>query len=282
MGKTGLVAEGGGMRGIYAAGILDVLGEHGISFDGLIGVSAGSVHVLSFAAGQHGRNIRYYKKYCADPRFVSFRNLIRTGDIADEQFCYHDLPEKLDPFDYEAFDRAGIPVWCVCTNLETGGPEYLQITDARTQIDILRAGASLPFCSRPVEWEGMKLLDGGCSDSIPVQAFRRMGYDKNVVILTQAEGYVKKAQNPLMVRAAYHKYPNFCRTLERRHTMYNKTLYEIRQLEQEGKVFVFRPSQDPDIARLAKDPKELDRVYRMGRRNAEAKLEQLREFLFLY
>ena len=179
--KTGLVLEGGGMRGIYTAGVLDVFLEHHICVDGVIGVSAGAIHGCSFVAGQTGRSIRYYKTYCKDKRFMSFYNFLRTGDMVDEQFCYHELPEVLDPYDYEAFERSGIKYYVTCSNVDTGKAEYLQITDMKRQIDLLRASASLPYVSRLVEYEGKRLLDGGCTDSIPVNAFMKMGYGKNVV-----------------------------------------------------------------------------------------------------
>ena len=157
--KTGLVLEGGGMRGMYTDGILDVFLDQGLSFDGVIGVSAGAIHGSSFVSGQRGRNIRYYKKYIRDNRFISMRNLVRTGDIAEVQFCYHDLPEKLDLYDYDAFNRSKTEFYAVCSNVETGKPEYIRITDMKKQIDVIRASASLPYVSRLVKTEGMKLLD---------------------------------------------------------------------------------------------------------------------------
>lgn len=175
MKKTGLVLEGGGMRGIYTAGVLDLFMDRGLAFDGVIGVSAGAIHGCSFLAGQRGRNIRYYKKYCRDWRFMSLRNLLFTGDIAGGKFCYHTLPEQLDPFDYETFNRNPAEFYVCCSNVKTGKPEYLHLTDMKEQIDYLRASASLPLVSRIVKAGGKLLLDGGCTDSIPVKAFMEMG-----------------------------------------------------------------------------------------------------------
>lgn len=152
--KTGLVLEGGGMRGIYTAGVLDLFMDQGVTFDGVIGVSAGAIHGCSFLSGQRGRNIRYYKKYCQDPRFMSVRNLILTGDIAGERFCYHTLPEKLDPYDYTAFNNNPAEFYVGCSNVETGKPEYLHLTDMKQQIDYLRASASLPLVSKSYIPEG--------------------------------------------------------------------------------------------------------------------------------
>lgn len=191
--KTGLVLEGGGSRGIYTAGILDVFLEEGISFDGVIGVSAGAIHGCSFLSGQKGRSIRYCKKYCADPRFMRLYSWMTTGDVVGAEFCYHEIPEKLDVYDNEAFRRCGVPFYMVCSNVETGKPEYISITDVNAQVEYLRASASLPCFSRIVEIDGKKFLDGGCTDSIPVDAFRKMGFGWNVVILTRDLAYRKKA-----------------------------------------------------------------------------------------
>lgn len=144
--RTGLVLEGGGMRGMYTDGILDVFMDQGLFFDGVIGVSAGTIHGSSFVSGQKGRNIRYYKKYIRDNRFISMRNLIKTGDIAEVKFCYHDLPEQLDLYDYDAFNRSKTEFYAVCSNVETGEPEYIRITDMKKQIDVIRGVSVASLC----------------------------------------------------------------------------------------------------------------------------------------
>lgn len=277
--KIGLVLEGGGMRGIYTAGVLDVFMEHGITFDGVIGVSAGAIHGGTYVAGQIGRNIRYYKKYCTDDRFISYRNLIRTGNLVGTQFSYHDLPERLDPFDYEAFQKSETEFYVTCSNLETGKAEYLRMTDGKTQIDYFRASGSLPYVSRIVEIDGMKLLDGGCTDSIPLRAFRKMGFRKNVVILTRQQGYVKKPEHTFLAGVLYRKYPNFVKALKKRHVIYNKTIRYIEKLEQAGEIFVFRPSQVPEIGRMEKNPEKLQKMYDLGRSDAEKQLEAMQSWL---
>ncbi|MCD8077898.1 MAG: patatin family protein, partial [Lachnospiraceae bacterium] len=128
---TGLVLEGGGMRGLYTAGILDVFMEEVLPFDGVIGVSAGAIHGCSYISGQKGRSIRYYKEYCRDPRFMSFRNLITTGSFVGNDFCYRELPDALDPYDYEAFLESPMQFYMVFSNLETGEPEYIHVTDMK-------------------------------------------------------------------------------------------------------------------------------------------------------
>lgn len=273
--KTGLVLEGGGMRGIYTAGVLDVFLEQGISFDGVIGVSAGAIHGCSFVAEQRGRSIRYYKKYCRDKRFMSFWNLVTTGDIAGEQFCYHELPEKLDPYDYEAFDKSKTEFYVTCSNLETGKGEYLRITDMKEQIDLMRASASLPYVSRIVEMDGMKLLDGGCCDSIPVLAFRQMGFTKTVVVLTRPKGYSKEPESTRLAAVMYRKYPKFVEAIQNRHNAYNETIRQIEMLEAAGRIFVIRPSRALAVGRTEHDPVKLQEVYDIGRRDALCRLRDL-------
>ena len=278
--KTGLVLEGGGMRGIYTAGELDVFMDEGITFDGVIGVSAGAIHGCSFVSGQRGRNIRYYKKYCRDKRFMSFRNLILTGDIAAKQFCYYDLPETLDPYDYEAFNKSKTEFYVTCSNLETGKAEHLRLTDMKEQIELLRASASLPYVSRIVEADGMKLLDGGCTDSIPLMASARLGFKKNVVVLTRHQGYRKEPEPSALAPIIYHKYPEFVKAVKRRHLMYNKTLDKISQLEQQGKIFVICPSLPLEISRMSHDPEQLQYTYEIGIEDAKGKLEAMKQWLW--
>lgn len=274
--KTGLILEGGGVRGIYTAGVLDVFLEHGLSFDGVIGVSAGAIHGCSFLSGQKGRSIRYYKKYCSDPRFMSFRCFLTTGDIVGADFCYHELPEKLDKYDYEAFDRCTTPFYVTCTNVETGKAEYLRITDMLRQIDYLRASASLPYFSRLVEIDGKKYLDGGCADSIPIEAFRNMGYERNVLVLTQPANYRKEKELSALPRLLYRKYPAFADALLNRHTAYNETLELIAGLKETGSVFIIQPENALDIGRLEKDPENVQKVYDIGRADAEKHIEALK------
>lgn len=279
--KTGLVLEGGGTRGIYTAGVLDVFMELGIEFDGVIGVSAGAIHGCSYISKQIGRSIRYYKRYSNDKRFMSMRNLILTGDFAGDEFCYHDLPEKLDKYDYETFNKSKTEFYVTCSNLQTGKAEYIRITDMKNQIDYMRASASLPYVSRIVEIDGYKLLDGGCCDSIPLRAFQKKGFDKCVVVLTRNKEYVKKPEQTQLAKIFYKKYPRFIKALERRHLVYNKTVEMISKLEKEGKVFVIRPQCDLNIGRIEKDPNELQRVYDIGRKDAMKCVNSMSKWLEL-
>ena len=277
--KTGLVLEGGGMRGIYTAGVLDVFLDHDISFDGMIGVSAGAVHGASFVSGQKERSIRYYKKYCNDKRFMSFKNWLRTGNLVDEQFCFHDIPERLDPYDYEAFDRGNTRFYVACSNVETGKAEYLEIKDMFKDVEYFRATASLPYVSHMVEVGGMKLLDGGCTDSIPLMKFREMGFTKNVVILTRPKGYQKEPEQLAMAKIRYRKYPAFVEALSHRHERYNESLRQIEELEKMGEIFVLRPDEPLKIGRLERSPEKLQQVYDIGRRDALMKMRDLKRWL---
>lgn len=278
MSRTGLVLEGGAMRGIYTAGVLDVLMEHQVTVDGVIGVSAGAIHGCSYVSGQHGRSIRYYKKYMSNPRFMSFRSLLKTGNLVETEFCYHELPEKLDIFDYDAFEQSETDFYVTCTNVETGKAEYIHMESMR-EIDYVRASASMPMVSQIVEIGGKKYLDGGVADSIPVEAFRALGYEKNVVVLTRPESYRKKPSDMRLVRMMYRKYPAFVNALEERSRNYNRTVERIRELERKGEIVVIRPTRDPDIGRMEKDPQKVQAVYDLGRADAQKKLPQVRRFL---
>ncbi len=278
--ETGLVLEGGGMRGIYTAGVLDVFMEHGITFDGVLGVSAGAVHGCSYLSGQKGRNIRYYKKYCRDWRFMSFWSLLLTGDMVGERFCYHDLPEKLEPYDFEAFAKSGTAFYIGCSNLDTGRAEYLRMTDMKGQVDLLRASASLPFVSRIVKYGGMRLMDGACTDSIPVMAMhKKLGYRKLVVVQTRHRGYVKKSEFNPWSKIIYRRYPRFIHALAHRHLAYNREVELIEKLEKERKIFVIRPEEELKIRRMKATPKELQAVYDIGQHDARGRLGDMLAWL---
>ena len=277
--KTGLVLEGGGMRGLYTAGILDAFMENEINFDGVIGVSAGAIHGCSFVSRQKGRSIRYYKKYCKDPRFMSFKSLITIGDFVGAEFCYHELPEKLDVYDNDAFQASSTDFYVTCTDLETGKAVNHLVKDMFKEVDYLRASASLPHFSRIVEINGKKYLDGAVADSIPVLAFQEMGYQRNVVILTREDGFVKKAEAAWLAKLAYHKYPKFAKALQNRHTMYNDTLAKLKEMEQEGNVLIIRPAASLNIGRLENNPEKIQEIYDIGYQDGMKMVEKVKEFL---
>lgn len=279
--KTGLVLEGGAKRGIYTAGVLDVLLENGIMTDGVVGVSAGAIHGCSYVALQEGRSIRYNMKYGNDYRFISWRSLFETGDMVDEKFCYHDIPEKLDPFDNETFMKSKTKFYVSCSNIETGKAEYIHCKDMFKEIDYVRASASMPFVSRIVEIDGKKLLDGGISDGIPLKAFINMGYHKNIVVQTRPEGYRKKPNKMVnfFAKIKYSKYPKFVEAIKNRSEEYNETLDYIAEKHKKGEAFVIRPSKYIKISRMEQDLNVVKSMYELGRSDAMRELENLKVFL---
>lgn len=266
------------MRGIYTAGVLDVLLEQNIRFDGVIGVSAGAIHGCSFVSEQPGRSIRYYRKYCRDKHFMSLYSLLTTGNLVGEEFCYHEIPEKLDPFDEETFAHSPTRFYAACTDVETGRPVYVRIRRMQKGVRYLMASASMPLVSRIVKEGGRKLLDGGIADSIPLKAYERAGYEKNLVVLTRPEGYRKKDSRNTLGRIVYRRYPAFVRAMDLRPYRYNATLDYIAKQEAAGRAFVIRPSQDLKISRTERNPERLTEQYQLGRHDAESALERLKTF----
>ena len=279
--KKGLIREGGAMRGMYTAGVTDVFMENGIVFDGAIGVSAGAVFGCNYKSNQPGRVIRYNKKYCNDKRYASIRSLIKTGNLYNVEFAYKLLPTKLDLFDTDTYKNSPMEFYVVATDVVTGKPVYHRCDKGdEKDIDWMRASASMPLASRLVEIDGYKLSDGGTADSIPVKYFESLGYDRNVVILTQPKGYVKKKNKFLpIIRKAYKRYPEFIKTLEKRHENYNETTAYIEKREMDGSTFVIRPSEALNIGAREKDENELERVYQIGRRDALKVVDKVKKFL---
>lgn len=278
--KKGLVLEGGAHRAIYTAGVLDVFLENNIYFDGVIGVSAGAIHGCSFVAKQKGRNIGYTLKYAGYWRYMSWLSLFLTGNMVGEKFCYHDLPEKLFPFDHETFENSPTKFYVTCSNLQTGKAEYILCENLRDKMPYLRASASMPFVSKMSVINNKKLLDGGICDSIPLKAFQNMGYDRCVVVQTRVAGY-QKTKNKLSWLAdfVYHSYPNFIKALRNRHLMYNQELSYIENMQKSGTVFVIRPSRLIDIKHTETNKKVLQEVYELGRQDALSQLSSLKNFL---
>ncbi|MDD6174644.1 MAG: patatin family protein [Firmicutes bacterium] len=279
--KTGLVMEGGAMRGMFTAGVTDVLMENGITFDGGIGVSAGATFGCNYKSKQIGRAFRYNKQYCRDPRYVGIRSLLTTGNLYNEQFAYHELPERLDVFDAHTFAENPMEFYVVCTDVQTGNPVYHRCEQGGAEdIEWMRASASMPMVSRIVRIGERLLLDGGVSDSIPLRYFEQIGYRKNVVILTQPNGFIKKKNSLLPVlRAALREYPALVQALAERHLRYNETLAYIETQRQNGNVLVIQPPESLQIGAVERRAEELERVYRIGRKEAQNRLEQVSEFL---
>lgn len=279
--KIALVMEGGAMRGMFTCGVLDVFMEKGITFDAACGVSAGAVFSCNFKSGQAGRAIRYNKKYAKDPRYCSLRSLIKTGDLYGADFCYREIPDNLDKFDRKAFCENSMPFYVGATDVLTGKPVYHNCTDC-SENDILwmRASASMPVLSHIVEVDGYMLLDGGISDPVPYGYMERLGYNKNVIILTQPENYKKRKSRAMpAIRLVMKKYPEIISAMDRRHEVYAFQLEEIKEREKSGKAFVIRPPESLRISRTEKDEKKLERVYQTGRNEALKRISELKEFL---
>ncbi len=280
--KVGLVLEGGGMRGMYTTGVLDVLLEEKLFADAVIGVSAGAVFGCSYMSEQHGRGIRYNLKYIKDDRYLSVKSWLKTGNIFNAKFCYDELPNKLDIYDYDKFaeNAAKVPFYVCCTNVDTGKAEYIRCTDFKKDMDYMRASASLPLVSQIVYKGGKKLLDGGTGDSIPVDFFRSIGYKKNIVVLTRPEGYVKgPSSSAKLLKFRYKKYPDFIQANINRHENYNKSVELVEEYERDGEALIIRPSEEYKIGRLEKDIDKLKYMYKLGRKDTKAKLSEIKSFL---
>ena len=278
---TGLVLEGGAMRGMFTAGVIDVMMEHGIEFDGAIGVSAGAAFGCNYKSKQSGRVIRYNLKYCKDNRYCSLLSLITSGNLYNANFCYHKLPEDLDRFDFRTFKSNPMAFYVVATDIKSGLPVYKKIEECNYQgLEWIRASASMPLVSRSVEIDGLKLLDGGITDSIPLQYFEKLGYTKNIVVLTQPKDFTKKANGALpLVRLFFAKYPNLVKAMENRHVMYNDETAYIFDKEKKQEVLVICPKKSLGISRTEKDSAKLRLVYEIGRNTCTERLNAIKEFL---
>lgn len=279
--KRGLVLEGGAMRGMFTCGVLDVFMENDIEFDGAAGISAGATFGCNIKSKQPGRALRYNLKYCKDWRYCSVRSLIKTGDLYGAQFCYHDIPDKLDIFDRETFKNNPMEFYLAATDVETGRPVYHKCTDGG-ELDILwmRASASMPAVSHLVEINGRKFLDGGITDAVPFKFMEYKGYNRNVIVLTQPEGYRKeKSKATAMFDVMLRKYPNAAKAMRRRPQMYNKQMSDIKLREISGAALVIRPMESLGISRTENDPGELQRVYDLGREVAENRLSEIQDYL---
>lgn len=277
--KVGLVLEGGAMRGMYTAGVLDVFLEKCISVDAVVGVSAGALFGVNYLSRQKGRVIRYNKRFNSDKNYMGLRPLLREGNIVSTKYAYEEVPRKLDPFDDESYKKSGIPFYAVVTDIETGEPEYIQVYSAFEQMDVLRASGSMPFVSKPVLYNNKMYLDGGISDSIPFQWLSSQGYDKLIVILTRDMEYRKKPMSSSLIKLFYKKQPLLSEKLLKRHDVYNKSVELLKQWENEGKVFVIRPSKPIEIGRIETNPDKLQEVYDLGLKDATESLLELQKYI---
>ena len=280
--KVGLVLEGGAMRGMYTSAVLDVFMDNNIEVDGIIAVSAGVLFGVNYLSKQKGRAIRYNKQYAKDKRYMGLKSLLTTGNIINKDFAYYKIPSELDKFDEKTYEKSTTDFYAVITNIETGKPEYVKITDVFKQMETLRATSAMPFVSKIVELETGKYLDGGITDSIPIEKCKELGYDKIIVVLTRPIEYRKTKSNNLMAKLKYRKYPNLVNAITNRYKNYNETVEKIIDMENRKELFVIRPTRKVDIKRIERNPEKLQEMYDLGISDCKQKLEKLKDYLDIH
>lgn len=279
MKKVGLVLEGGAMRGMYTAGILDSFLDNNIKVDCILGVSAGALFGVNYCSKQKGRALRYNKKYINDSRYMSLKSLIKTGNLINTEFAYHEVPFKLDIFDEETYSKSKTDFYAVITNIKTGQAEYKKLINVSVQIDELRASGSMPYVSKPVKIGEEYYLDGALADSIPVLKCKEMGYEKIIVVLTKPLSYRKKKRPAFIAKMFYKKHPNLVNAINTRYIKYNETLDIIIDMENKKEIFVFRPSKDLKIKRIEKNTDKLQEMYDLGVKDFQDNLKALKKYL---
>ncbi len=278
--QAGLVLEGGGMKGVYTAGVLDFFLDKKITFANCYGVSMGACTLCSYISAQRGRGLSVTVDYLKDPHYCGFYSMATTGDIFNAKMCYDTIPNELNPYDYEAAMKYPGNAYAVMTDVETGAPVYYKMQDMRKDIIAVQASASMPLVSRFVEIDGRKYLDGGIADCIPIMHSLKEGNRKNVVVMTKEVGYRREPFSMLgMVKVRYHKYPYLIHDMAIRHTRYNRTLDFLEKEEKRGNVFIIRPQQKSPVGRVEKDKEKLVALYEEGYRDAEASYDAMRAYL---
>lgn len=277
--KVGLVLEGGAMRGMFTAGVLDMFLAENIAIDGIVAVSAGVLFGVNLPSKQAGRVLRYNKKYLNDKRYMGWHSLLTTGNIVNKAFAFYQVPFYLDPFDLETFLSSNIEFYATLTNVHSGEAEYFKLGNVFEEMEVLRATSALPFVSKMVEINGEYYLDGGIADSIPLEKCQQLGYDKIIVVLTRPLEYRKKPTAPCLNKFFYRQYPQLVEKLNQRHQNYNDCLEKIIQLNEKQEIFVIRPSQDLSIKRLEKDLNKVQAMYDLGVADAKREMEKLKAFL---
>ncbi|AWB53804.1 patatin family protein [Pasteurella multocida] len=277
--KVGLVLEGGGMRAIFTAGVLDVFLTENVQVDGIVAVSAGVLFGVNYPAKQYGRALRYNKKYLNDKRYMGWHSLLTTGNIVNKDFAFYELPFTLDPFDAETFRQSKIDFYATLTNVQTGEAEYVKLDDVFNEMEVLRATSAMPFVSKMVEINGQYYLDGGIADSIPLKKCQALGYDKIIVVLTRPLEYRKKPTPSWIFNLFYRDYPHLVEKLKTRYQNYNDTVEEIIRLNNNKDIFVIRPSHHLPIGRIEKDVEKVQAMYDLGITDAKREMAALKAFL---
>lgn len=277
--KVGLVLEGGAMRAMFTAGVLDMFLDENIPIDGIVAVSAGVLFGVNLPSRQRGRAIRYNKEYLNDKRYLGLRSLLTTGNIVNKDFAFYEVPFTLDPFDVDTFISSNINFYATLTNVNTGEAEYFKLKNPLKEMEVLRATSAMPFVSKMVEINGQFYLDGGIADSIPLKKCQELGYDKIIVVLTRPLDYRKKPAPNWIINAFYRKYPKLVEKLKLRYQNYNNMVEEIINLNNNKEIFVIRPSQTLPIKRIEKDVEKVQAMYDLGIEDAKKEMVALKEFL---
>ena len=280
--KVGLVLEGGGMRGMFTCGVLDTLMDENIDVDLIIGTSAGALFGINYFSNQKKRAIRYNMKYAKDIRYMSRTSYLLTGNLVNKNFAFYKITTKKDPFDNDTFMKNNKDFYAVATDIDTGKPEYLKITNPVKELEKLRASSALPLASKVVEIGNKKYLDGGISDAIPLDKALDFGLDKIIVVLTRPKGYRKKPLSDKSlnkINKKFKDYPKLLSTMKNRYKNYNNTLDKIDSLEKNNKIFVIRPKENININIVKKDRKLLKNAYDLGIDNTKEVLNNLKEYL---
>ena len=278
--NAGLVLEGGGMKGIYTSGVLDLFLDKGLEFSNVYGVSAGACNMVSYLSKQRGRGRDVMVDYLNDKRYMGLYSLLTTGDVFNADTNYNLVPNYLNPLDYKEIDRFPGHAYAVCTNIVTGEAEYLEITDMEHQVDYIRASSSLPLVSRNVKINGNYYLDGGIADSIPIRKSMADGNLRHVVVMTKPVGFRREPEKTLAaIKIRYLKYPKVYELMKKRHEAYNEVMDFLEKEEAEGRVFVIRPQQDLKISRLERNEEKLSELYDEGYKEAESRYEDLMKYL---
>ncbi len=276
--KTALILEGGAMRGLYSAGVLDVFMQNNINIDVIYGVSAGALFGLNYKSRQIGRALRYNLKYAHEKNYMGLYSLVTTGNIMNEDFCFKKLVYELDKLDFETYQKNPVEFYAVVTNLQTGKPEYIKIDDAQKDMEYFRASGSMPFVSKPVEINRNMYLDGAMSDAVPFKKVLETDCEKIIVVLTRPLGYRKK-KSYLPYKLIYGKFPDLVETAKNYYKEYNKTMDLIEKYESEDKIVVLRPSKFINVKRVEKDKNKLQSIYDLGVSDSLAKLDKIKEYI---
>ena len=275
-----LILEGGAMRGQFSSGVLDFFMDHELWMEHVIGVSAGALNGYHYVAGALGRSGYLNAKYCDDWRYLSLKSFAFTGNAFGAEFVFDEIPNILEPFNYDAFRNSPMKLTTVASNIETGEADYFTFGDPKDDIDYLRASSAMPLVSHTIEVDGKKLLDGGPCDSVPLFYSILSGAQKHVVVLTQDETYIKPP-NKLMalIRQRYSDYPYFCERMQHRHFEYNRIYRMLPQLHEQGSIFVIRPPKPVSVSNMEKDSAKLLDLYEIGYTEAAHNLDQLFRYL---